>query len=83
VEEWDGATGRRPRFRIILDRAGSTESEPDAWKGRDRAWGIAASRAAYLNSHGERSQTDTDDLNVPLRLECELAARDRRPVLAS
>ena len=26
---------------------------------------------------GERSQADTDDLNVPLRLSCELIGRER------
>jgi hypothetical protein len=31
----------------------------------------------YLNGRGERSQTDPGDLNVPMRLTCDVRGRDR------
>jgi hypothetical protein len=38
---------------------------------------MAIGRATYSNGRGERRQTDTDDLNVPLALSCELIGRER------
>jgi hypothetical protein len=35
-----------------------------------------APTATYSNGRGERSHTAPTDLNVPLRLECELLGRD-------
>jgi hypothetical protein len=33
--------------------------------------------ATYSNGRGERSQADTDDLNVPIALECEIVGAER------
>lgn len=34
---------------------------------------LPAELRIHVSGRGERSQADTDDLNVPLRLACELA----------
>ena len=43
---------------------------------RSRAGSTVRVGRTYLNGWGERSYTDPGDLNVPLRLECELLGRD-------
>ena len=63
-------------FRIILDRAGL--GQPGGTPGKaESSVGKGAAAATYLFGRGERSQTDTDDLNVPLVLECVLTGRER------
>ena len=34
-------------------------------------------RPTYPNGRGERSQADTDDLNVPFRLDYQVSGQDR------
>jgi hypothetical protein len=38
---------------------------------------IRRSTATYSNGGGERRQADTDDLNVPLALTCQVIGRER------
>jgi hypothetical protein len=68
-------------FRSIGSRSNSngkvTESgergEAEEIRARERALG----QPTYSNGRGERSQPERGDLNVPLRLDCELVGGDR------
>ena len=64
------------RFRITLERAGL--GQPGGTPGEaESSVGKGLPAATYSNGRGERRQADTDDLNVPLLLGCEVVGQAR------